>query len=521
MADKDSLKILVDEFKEGRINKEQITFFQNYLAGYQRDLLVPFNTAVNDGGGDIPLPPVRDFEKEKKEQEELMKELLFDIDKFGAKVSEIFAAGGKNEMSYNEMTDVVSHDDTQKYPPVLFDAIRMGGRKTIKKDVLLQRLNDQWSLFSIGEIYRFLKRDKAVKLEDSQKEIVKKWCDAELQKWKFTDATKKTELRYSTSWASIYASFFMRRFDFRHLSENIYLDLLSIQRWDDDEIDIFPFVGSIVAQDKINTRVLENLQSGNLLPGAYENHLSYCKDKHLFGAASLLLPFIINRETYQRHETLECFKLLKGDMVELEKSLNEIADVFRFDVINLLIENGSSTIKAVVQDKFEITEDEDFKIRYAFCLLRLQSLKGIRYFIGYLKTHLQIPEISNVPHSSFLAVARKLKFLPYIFQVYRMGYNKKIEQSDFLSLHTIASQGLQSVCLHENNFVFAKRIFYFYRWLQKIKLAFRNNETIKKTVADLEFYFENIEQQYFINKGSTIQFQDAVKTFSRLQKNAN
>jgi len=518
LADEASLKIFVDEFKEGRISKEQIISFQNYLAGYQRDLLVPFNTAVNDGGGNIPLPQVRDFEKEKMEQEELTKELLFDKDKFGAKVSEIFAACGKNEMSYNEMTDVVSHDDTQKYPPVLFDAIRMGGRKAIKKDVLLQRLNDQWSLFSIEEIYRFLKRDKAVTLEDSQKEIVKKWCDAELLKWKFTDATKKTEQGYSTSRASIYASFFIRHFDFKHLSENIYLDLLSIQRWDDDEIDIFPFVGNIIARDKIDTRVLENLQSGILLPGAYENHLTYSRDKHLFGAASLLLPFIINHETYQRHETLECFKLLKGDMIELEKSLDKITDVFRFDVINLLIENGSSTIKKFVEAEFEITEDEDFKIRYAFCLLRLQSLKGVRYFVSYLKIHLQIPEISNVPHSSFLAVARKLKFLPYIFQVYRMGYDKRIEQSDFLSLHSIASQALQSVCLHENNFILAKKIFYFYRWLQKIRLAFRNNETIKKTVTDLEFYFENIEQQYYINRGSTIQFQDAVKMFSKIQK---
>jgi hypothetical protein len=96
----------------------------------------------------------------------------------------------------------------------------------------------------------------------------------------------------------------------------------------------------------------------------FENHIAHCKNRQLKSAASLLIPFIENPDTYRRHETRECFIELDGDLHLL--ALGKITDNFKFQVIKVLIQHGSKTIGNFVEQEFRENADSEIKLRYAF-----------------------------------------------------------------------------------------------------------------------------------------------------------
>jgi hypothetical protein len=116
----------------------------------------------------------------------------------------------------------------------------------------------------------------------------------------------------------------------------------------------------------------------------------------------------------------------------------------------------------------------------------------------------------DAPFSNFLGNLKQTKFLPAIFKIYRLGYRSDIKQTSFVTLQHTAATALNSISLHSNNFPWAFRIYKVFRVLKRLEILITRNESTKKTlrkmIADFDFYFENIEQQYYINKATRISF---------------
>jgi energy-coupling factor transporter ATP-binding protein EcfA2 len=517
LASPASIGFIVEEFRSGKISEENAVLFQSFLSHRNPSLLIDFNEKINTIQN-IPLPVFKDYQTEKKKQNDATREILFDKDKFVDAVSKIFHEAAKDELTYDEMWNYTHGIGHELNPPILHEVIRFRDKNhVLKKDILIDKLKRIWDRFSIEQIYRFLKNDKTIEVSDRQKQIIRQWCDNRLGNFSFTTATTKTKNGYSVKEDAIHLSFFIRRFGFKHYPESVYLDMLSFQKWDDDDADIFEFVSSVVAADQIDARVLSNLQSVELYPAAFENHLEYCKNRQLKSAASLLIPFIQNPDTYRRHETLQCFKELEGDLLALEGTLAGVHDNFKFEIIKLLIHEGSQTISGYVQQQFKTSTDPELKLRYAFYLIQLDKMKGMRYFLSYIKTQREIPMSPDAPFSNFLGPLKELKFLPAVFKLYQLGYQPDIKQAEFASLHHTAATALNSICLHNDNFPWARRIFRVFRFLKKIRYRITKDETIKKLINDFDFYFENIEQQYYINKGTVITTKDAIGVYEKVK----
>jgi hypothetical protein len=343
LASPEAIDFIIDELRNGRISVENVTRFQTYLHSTNHQLLSDFNQKVNTIIK-VPLPEFRDYATEKKKQNDETRDLLFNQSKMIEAVEHIFTKLGKDEMTYDEMWELtrgVGHDLSL---PVLYEVIRFRNKdQVLKKNDLVDRIKKLWQRFSIEEIYRFLKNDKTIEVSDVEKQTIRQWCDNHLKGFSFKTATTKTKDGYSVNQNAIYLSFFIRRFNFRDYVETVYLDMLSFQKWDDDDVDIFEFVSTVLPAERIDIAVLSNLRSKDLYPSAFENHLLHCQKRNLTSASILLIPFIESPDTYKRHEALKCFQELRGDLQMLERSLGNIADSFKFEIIKLLIAADSAT----------------------------------------------------------------------------------------------------------------------------------------------------------------------------------
>lgn len=515
LASPEAIDFIVDEFRKGQISEDSVTLFQTYLYTHNNHLLSAFNKKINTVHP-IPLPIFKDYATEKKKQNDATRELLFDQSKFIGAVDDMFKDLGKDEMTYDEMWGITRGSNDGIWPPVLYEVIRFRNKdQVLRKGNLIDKLKKVWDQFFIEEVYRFLKNDKTIEVSDTQKQIIRQWCDEKLKNFSFTSATKKTRDGYSVNQNAVYLSFFIRRFNFKDYEENVYLDMLSFQKWDDDDLGIFDFVTTVVSREHVEARVLFNLSSENLYPAAFDSHLSYIREKKLKNAASLLIRYIEKPESYQRHEALRCFQELGGDFRLLEKSLGNITDNFRFEIIKLLISVGSASTDRYVHTQFRKCKDPEEKLRFAFFLIQRGKLAGIRYFISYINRQKEVPVSPDAPFSNFLGNPKKIALLPFVFEIYRMGYRPDVKQTDFNSLQHTASTALNSICLTNDNFRWAKRIFSGFRMLKNLEYILTTSDTTKKTIKnvirDLDFYFENMEQQYYINKATKVAITDATR----------
>ena len=363
-----------------------------------------------------------------------------------------------------------------------------------------------------------MKNDSSVDLKEKERETISTWCEMKLDSFKFSTAITQRDNSITTNWDAIYVSFFMRRLDLKHYPNEIYLDMLSFQKWDDDAVDIFDFVKSIVDDNELDVRVISNLKGGIKLFQVLSNHIEYCKARKLKGAAPLLITYFEDPNSPNRHAALDGFVFLSEDLSSLQNSLSKVKDEFKFHIIKILVDKRSNAILTYLITEFNKSSDPSEKLHYSYYLTQLQNLTGIRFYYKYIKRTKEVPMAPEAPYSNFLANLTSLRALPAIFRLHELGFDPEIKQETFSNLRNIAAEALSSVCLHNDNFETAKSIFKVYKIWLWFKCVMRKKEIFKKVNSDLDFYFENMEKQYYINKSSMITFEQAVVVFNDFER---
>lgn len=512
LATEGNICFLAQEFKESRINREVVEDFQYSLKRHDKFLKL-FNELVNEKEM-VPLPIQRDFEKEEYERNKKIKELLFNKSAFKNAIEQVFIDIGKERLTKNEIREFQRTEYHGKYLPVVYQTIFFFHRsQNINKNEILTYIEKNWDTFSIAEIIRFLKQVNKPDFSEEQINFLKKWCYTKSSVIDFTKAlSKPSPDSTSADGLAIQISYLIRKLNFKDYSTDFYLSLLSFQKWDDNEVTIFEFVKCIVPKDKIDKRVIKNLSEGIKYGGVLLDHLKYCVEHNLKQVTPILIPYLIN-EDHNRYEVLNSYLKLNGGLKELEGLLPEIKDHFRYQLISDLIKNGSGTILKFLTDTFKVEQNEEDKLKLAGYLIQLQNIEGINFYINYIKEKKIVPSDSS-PGNPFYSLT-KVNLIWKVFHLFEMSIDPSIQQNSFNRLDNIAIESLRGISLFDNNYPKAKRAFKLYEYRFRILKLIKCQKLPEKVLLDLKHYFENFELQYFINKSSNINSEEALQQYNK------
>lgn len=516
LANEECVTFLANEFAVGKINAEIVRIFQYQITGNPA-LLEQFNILVN-AVEKIELPTLRDRDAERRERNQQTLNVLFNKDNLRIAISQLFEDAGKEELTYDEIREIHKTEWEGKYLPIVYHTTRIFNKDVVRtKTGVLEYVDRNWPAFSIKHIITFLRSNENVILNETQLGYIREWCDEEIKKVDFKNAISAPEANVTRADKSaIKISYLIRKLNLTHYSQDLYLNFLSFSKWDDKEVEIFDFVKTVVPKTEIDQRVHQNISNGIIYYQVLENHLSYAVNNTLTEIAPKLIQYLTDNDN-QRYHVLDCFVKLNGDLELLEQILPAINDDFKLEIIKHLMYKDRPFVKKHLLKLFNRETDSDKKLRLAALLIQLQNINGLNFYIKFAEEKKLVPELSS--RRDPFGNVTEIKLLKKFFIMYELGYKPEIISDVFSNLKDIAISGIQSISLSGDNFVLAQKIFKRYRFIFNIKNKIKFHKKPDIIVQYLEHYFENIEQQYYINKSTKVHLSEAIKKYSALSFN--
>lgn len=512
IATEDTVKYLANEFITSNIQLDQVENFQYRLKQARPELLQVFNTEVNKKQP-VSLPKIRQWDSEATRIQR-SKETIFDKAKFLSEIERVFTSAGKDELSSDELFEELSHSEPDKYPQIVTEVLYRFRKQTVIKSVLTSSIDKGWGKYSILRIIDFLKHHRHAQIDFTaqEREYIKSWCDNELLNVNFKTALSRTSPNTtSADRSAVRLSFLIRALNFKHYPPEVYLDMLSFQRWDDEAVGIFEFVESIVPKKDIDRRVLENLAAGIEFEMVLESHLEYCVRHRLTEATSVLAQYFKK----ENQQALDSYLSLGGGLGELEQALPDAKSYFKGRLISELIKNKSQMIKPYLLSAFKQSKSDSEKLELSRHLIRLQSMTGVRFYTRYIeRKKLSLDDSSPVNPLFGLTDLRALMML---FRLYEIGLDPSINQEGYNRLTDISATAIQGVVLHNGNYPIAKIILDLYKALFKLRKFLKLHALPSSALSNLDYLFEASELQYYTQKSLNIGLNDAIVLQSSLK----
>ncbi len=520
LVDFKCIEFVVAEFNLGKLQIDEMKRFQHFLDISNSAYLVKFNLLINLTEY-LELP---EYNYEKKREKKFRQRIsaVFNKEEFLGALDQIFTDRGKDTLSYDEIWKTPGGAfDYEKYLPEVLDALRIFRKGQIaERSKLLNRVNKNWMHHSIEGIVDILKSHSDLKISYDQTEYVKQWCDEKIQGIDFTKALNyPDENTTRVNGLATKLCFLIRRLNFTHYPQEVYLDMVSFIKWDDHERGVIDFVETVVSKEDLDRRVITNIASGIEYHGVLEGHLAYCKKHGLKQVSDSLIPYMMSRD-FQQHDILLTYFELGGENEEVELLLLKIQkDQFENYVVSQLIKRKSDKVLGYVLQRFREAKEDSLKLEYSVHLIELQNIEGLNYYIQYVKSHNVVPHDSHPANPLFRL--NTLKALPYIFTLYEMSFNDKVRQGRFNNLRDIATTAWRNISLSVGNFKKSRILYRRHIICLRVRLflgVLKINISKAKLIADMAFSFESMEQQYYVNKSTSIQGKEAASMYDNVYK---
>jgi hypothetical protein len=184
-------------------------------------------------------------------------------------------------------------------------------------------------------------------------------------------------------------------------------------------------------------------------------------------------------------------------------------------LIKILIDKENKHILSYLLSEFKKASTPEEKLEISKFLIQLQNIKGLRFYISFVKDKKYVPDYSS--SENIFRKLNVLSALPFVLGFYSLGYDETIKQDNFINIKDICSTAIHSISLHEDNFKIAKLIFRCHCYLLKLKAWFGLVKKPKEILNNLNFYFENIEQQYYVSKSIDITLEEAINKYRSIK----
>jgi hypothetical protein len=495
LADVDCIEFYIKEYEEGRITDSEIWRLQNSLLFENKELYPQFNKLIVEKFGDkFALPPEKDYEKLRIQGVQRDIELVFNKELFLEEISRIFKISNKEKLTLSELSHLeLEHFEDNFSELVIHLLYKIVDDKTVSLEDAIEHINGlNWDYFVIVEVYGILSRDEGICLKQEQKQYVSDWCLSHVHDVEFKKSISETDKRITTDRTAILLWYFLRKFDLSY-PVNVLLDMISFDSFDlGTEFVGIEYLERRLSPQEMKTRILENLNEGIEYDFVLENHIIFCKN-HRVKQILQFTPDIIsdaNRAYSTRKLALDITTEMSEDLNELEVILPEITDDFKWVILETLISknNDCETFLLNIYNK----GNKNDKLKASAYLMKLQNIKGLEFFIEWIKENEKYPWfISESPLRSLYDFI----FVPDLLKLLRMSYQENISQDSFHSLHNDVLEALSRIAMDsDRNFSEIKKyiedfiienssitnINFLYSYLEGLELKF--SETRSKDI---------------------------------------
>ena len=498
LANMDCIEFYINEYEEGRITDAEIWSLQKSLAFENRELCPQFNKLIVEKFGDkFSLPPKKDYEKMRIQGVQRDIELIFNKELFFEEISRIFKISKKEKLTRSDISHIkLEHfeDDISKLITHLL--YKIAGDKTVSLEETTEYINGlKWDYFVIEKVYEISIRNKGISFTLEQKRYVSEWCLSPVHDVDFKKAISKTDKRITTDRTAILLWYFLRKFDLSY-PVNVLLDMISFDSFDlGTEFVGIEYLERRLSLQEMKTRILENLNEGIEYDFVLENHIIFCKN-HRIKQILQFTPDIINdanRAYSTRKLALDITTEMSEDLNELEVILTKISDAFKWEILKTLIDSNKNC-EAFLLNNYNNGNEND-KLQASVYLMKFQNIKGLQFFIEWIKENEKYPWFIG---ESPLRSLHDFIFVPDLLKLLKMSYQENISQDSFHSLHNDVLEALSRIAMDsKQNF-------------SKIKTCIEDfiteNSSNIKDINFLYSYLEDLELKFSETRNKDINY---------------
>ncbi len=491
LADSSCFEFIIKEYEQKKLDKIEMWTFQHQLLHINKKCGIYFNNLINKKFRNTFILHVNETHNEDgllRIQKDV--DLLLDKELFIKEIKRIFEIVGKQNIPSKELHlihyNYPSHNFSRK---VIHTLSKIANEETISLEKSLEKINSlNWDKFSFEKIYVILLRND-VELLENQKKYISDWCESHINEVNFELALTVRDGQINTKWTEKILWCFLRKLKLTYPKQTL-LDMISYDWFDERENYLgIEYLEERVNHQEMKNRVLSNLDKGIEIDIILRNHISFC-NKHKVKEVLQFLPTIITdikREEQTRIIALSTTVEL-DDYSQLQEILPTITDEFKWNVVRDLINKNIDSCENFLLNCLN-SDDEKDKFNSAVYLTRQQNLKGLEYYVHWIREKNSYPyyEYKNPIKNLFI-----VESIPYLFDLLKLSYEDDINQHPFNTLHRDVLDAFRNVALFStDNYIEVKKC---------IKQFIDENSTENDSINFLNRYLNNLETDYYMSQ---------------------
>lgn len=508
IADEACFHYFAQQYAENRLTDREVWSFQNNV-GFLRggNDFKTFNELINEkSGGKFILTPGRDYNEERRQAHGRDFHLLFDRNAFSASLLSLFEGKGRDVLTSKDILDLhmVNSQEGPKYSNQALQALhelaeRNGGR--VSRDLADKLVGEYWEGYSIWEIYEYLEQNEELTPTPEQRAHIVGWCEAKLHSVNFRTAITVNQNRsWTVDPVATCLRFFQRRFDLAY-PEDVMLDMISFESSDASGSEGLAFYEGRLDETAMTERIMENLAEGIDQDDVLKNHLDYCRRHDVEEVIPFALRMVVGPggDSFRRHVALETVCAFPDARENLEQALPQIADSFKWGVVQKLTTLGSEICADFLREILA-RGDEGEQLRAAKYLMEAQDLEALAYYVGHVEEtrqyHFGFTDAS--PFRNF----RSAEALPLFFRLLKLSYDERFNQGDVNYLQNSVLEALNQMALESRqNYQLVR---------DALSDFIGENEAEIEGVKYLRRYISRLERLYYTSIGQRFTLDDVV-----------
>ena len=492
LADLSCLEFIIEEHKEDKITEDEMWNFKHLLNFTNKEMSILFNNLTNVNFGNRFIPPQEvDSDGEKRSVPNDI-DLLFNKELFIEEVEGVFETDAIQEFTSEELSLLRINPNFSNL--VIHTLIKVANEETVSLKIALDYINKlDWDLFCVDEIYYKLERSEEINFSDNQKKIISDWCISQLSNVDFKQSISKNGKSVNANRITIILWRFLREFSFLYPTSTL-LDMISFDWFEKGDLVGIEYLEMQLDFQDMKKRVLENLDEGIEIDFVLSNHIVFCKKHNIKDIIEYSLDIIVdeNRDYGTRKLALDTTSEMSDTFSELEEILPNIQDKFKWTVVRELMDKNGDSCESYLLNIIDNGNEED-QLKAAGHLMELQNLKGIEFYVDWVKKHNKYPYYDI---GSPLRTLDRSESIPHLLELLKISYRDDLDQDRFHPLHRDALEAFSNVALRsEDDFIEVKKC---------IGQFIEDNSTEIEDVVFLHSNLENLEFKFYMSKNENI-----------------
>lgn len=531
LIDEGILDDILRQYKRRDLNNSHITELHKTMLwnlNYKETipaLLEKLETEANKIGQlGLERPKAIDYNEIHQRRRQESFDLLFDTAKLSEAIATVFSEAATDVLTPEESRKIRHSDsvfDDDRHPMIALQIIQdFEHHSEVRKDDILRWISDseRFEPYQIDYIYRDLHNDKGLSVSAEQESFIKGWVDATLPKLDIANAVRLTEGRqgsYSTNWYTVFALFFIERFDIeipkeKALDFTMFTDFENRHR--EGAVSRISKLEQLVDKSLLADRVISNLAGDIEVDWVWSDNARYAIENKLSRAYPSILSSLQDERlsVYKRNEIASLFYKTTSDYTSLLHVAGKVEGEMLWNIVALLLQNAEAHNRLIqlLHSKLLHSKTEEDKIQAAKYLMALNDIAGLEYYSDFLHRTKNSTGNAINDHYHYLNGIKDIKAIPTLLKLVLLSRYPDYVQDRFRTLESYAVDTLFKLSLDSE------------KKLQQVKKAIvafiEQHSTTENNFNYLYSSIQRMETEFYSNRAQSFTLDEALADVNEL-----